>query len=629
MPKISTSFLNSFNKAILKRPIFSIQSKLISTSPVPTHQQIAHLILEQKTATLALQTFRWASKVPSFTHTQATYRALIHKLCTFRRFDIVQELLDEMSSSIGSPPDEDVFITIVRGLGRARMIKQVIKVLDMVSKLEKKPSLKLYNSILDVLVKEDIDIAREFYRKKMMASGVQGDDYTFGILMKGLCLTNRIGDGFKLLQVLKTRGVTPNAVVYNTLLHALCKNGKVGRARSLMSDMTDPNDVTFNTMISAYCKEENIVQALVMLEKSLSCGFVPDVVSVTKIVEALCNGGRAFEAVEILERVEERGGTLDVVAYNTLVKGFCKSGKVKVSRRVMKEMELKGFLPNADTYNALMSGLCDSGMLDSALETFNEMKSAGIIWNFTTYDTLIRGLCSAGRTNDGFKILELMEDSKLGSGGQVNPYNSIIHGLYKENRTDEALEFLEKMEKLFPRAVGRSFEILNLCDECSIEQAKQVYAKMMEENSVPSALVYAKMIQVFCQQELLKEAFEVLNEMIVRGYSPSVSTVNALMSELCRQGKIGNALKLMEDMTAKGCSPNSDSYSPMIVTLCSNGNFQTALILLLQMVEKGIVPNYAIWNAIVVCLYQETGSSSVGNKITSPLNKQLDCLIRT
>ncbi|KAM1659607.1 hypothetical protein TB1_002700 [Malus domestica] len=135
------------------------------------------------------------------------------------------------------PRDEDIFVTIIRGLGRAHMVKQVINVLDLVYKYDQKPSLKVFNTILDVIVKEDIDIAREFYRMKMMESGIEGDGYTFGILMKGLCLTNRIGDGFKLLQAMKTRGITPNTVVYNTLLHALCKNKKVGRARSLMNEM--------------------------------------------------------------------------------------------------------------------------------------------------------------------------------------------------------------------------------------------------------------------------------------------------------------------------------------------------------------------------------------------------------
>ncbi|CDP01779.1 unnamed protein product [Coffea canephora] len=618
--------LNSFNRAIYKRVFFYIQSKPISTTPVPTHQQIAHLILEQKSANEAIKTFRWASKVPKFTHSQSTYRALIHKLCIFRRFDTVKQLLDEMPGSIGSPPDEDIFITVVRGLGRARMIRDVIRVLELVSKFEKTPSLKLYNSILDVLVKEDIDIARQFYRKKMMGSGVQGDDYTYGILMKGLCLTNRIVDGFKLLQVMKTRGIRPNVVVYNTLIHALCKNGKVGRARSLMSDMEMPNDVTFNTLISAYCREENLVQALVVLEKSFSSGFVPDVVTVTKVVETLCNAGRAFDAVEILERVEGMGGTLDIVAYNTLIKGFCRLGKVKVGRHLMKEMEMKGFLPNADTYNALISGLCDSGMLDSGLDMFDEMKRVGIDWNFVTFDTLIHGLCSGEKMEDGFKVLELMEDSKWGSGGQISPYNSIIYGLCKENRFDEALEFLMKMEKLFPRAVSRSSKILRLCENGSTDEAKKIYDQMTEEGGAPSALVYAKMIQVFCQLERIKEALELLADMVGRGYSPIVSTVNALISGLCRQGKVGYAVKLMEDMIARGCLPDAGSYNLMVNTCCSKEDFQTALVLFLQMLEKGIIPDYDSWNALVLCLCHKTVWSEGRNMFN--VKNQLDCIMK-
>ncbi|KAL3525163.1 hypothetical protein ACH5RR_013535 [Cinchona calisaya] len=622
---LSTSFNN---KAINKRLFFCIlQSKPISTTHFPTNQQIAHLILEQKTANEAIKTFRWASKVANFTHTQSTYRALIHKLCVFRHFNTVHQLLDEMPTSIGSPPDEDIFVTIVRGLGRARMIRDVIRVLELVSKFEKTPSLKLYNSILDVLVKEDIDIAREFYRKKMMGSGVEGDDYTYGILMKGLCLTNRIGDGFKLLQVMKTRGVWPNAVVYNTLIHALCKNGKVGRARSLMSEMEMPNDVTFNTLISAYCREENLVQALVILEKSFSSGFVPDVVTVTKVVETLTNAGRAFEAVEVLERVEGMGGTLDIVAYNTLIKGFCRLGKVKVGCRVMKEMEAKGFLPNADTYNTLISGLCDSRLLDSAVDMFDEMRRVGINWNFVTYDTIIRGLCSVERTEDGFKVLEMMEESKWGSHGHISPYNSIIYGLCKENRFDEALEFLKKMEKLFPRAVDRSFKILEHCEHCRIDEAKRFYDQMTKEVGFPSALVYEKMIQVFCRQEFLREGFELLNEMVGQGYSPTVTTVNALISGLCRQGKLEKALKLMENMIATGCSQDSGSYNTMVVKYCSGGDFQSALMLFLQMVEKGIFPDHDSWNALVVCLCQETVRSESRNMFH--VNNQLESIINT
>ncbi|OIT35768.1 PREDICTED: pentatricopeptide repeat-containing protein At2g17525, mitochondrial [Nicotiana attenuata] len=621
--KLSVCFSSRIHLTFL-----TTQSEPVLSSPVPTQENITRLILEQKSATEALQTFRWASELRNFTHNQSTYRALIHKLCNFRRFDTAQEMLDEMPSSIGSTPDEDIFITIIRGLGRARMIKQVIKVPELVFKFEKKPTLKLYNSILDVLVKEDIDIAREFYRMKMMGSGIQGDDYTYGILMKGLCLTNRIGDGFKLLQVMKTRGITPNTVIYNTLIHALCKNGKVGRARSLMRELVEPSDVTFNILISAYCGERNLVQALVMLEKSFSKGYIPDVIMVTKVVELLCNNGRASEAVEVLQRVEERGGIVDVVAYNTLINGFCRLGNVKVGCRLLKEMELKGCLPNADTYSGLISGLCDSKMLNLALDMFNEMKRVGINWNFVTYDTLIHGLCSSGRVEDGLKILELMEDDKGASAFHISPYNGIMYGLYKENRLEEALAFLRKMENSYPRAVDRSMRILGFCENGSIDEARRVYDQMVGEGVMPSALIYANLISGFCSKGCVREALELMNEMIGHGYLPVASTFNALINLLCRQGRLGKASKLMEDIIGRGCLLDYGSYSPFIDVFCSNGDFHKAFMFFLQMVEKGIVPDYHSWNKLLLCLCQQKSWLEGNNKICR-LSSQLQVIIQT
>ncbi|XP_061996009.1 pentatricopeptide repeat-containing protein At2g17525, mitochondrial [Rosa rugosa] len=611
-----------------KLPPFSSLSHLLrtlSSIAVPSHNHISHLLLEQKSATQVLDTFQWASKLPSFTHSPSTYRALIHKLCTFRRFDIAHQLLDEMPHSIGLPPDDHIFVTLIHGLGRAHLVKQVIKVLDLVRKYNQRPSLKIFNSILDVLVKEDIDIAREFYRKKMVASGVKGDDYTFGILMKGLCLTNRIGDGFKLLQAIKSRGVAPNTVVYNTLLHALCRNGKVGRARSLMNEMEHPNDVTFNILISGYCGEENLVQALVMLEKCFGLGYVPDVVTTTKVLEILCNDGRVTEAVRVIERVESNGGLVDVVAYNTLIKGYCRLGKAKLGLRILKEIERKGCLPNVDTYNVLISGFCESGMLDKALDLFNDMKTDGINWNFATYDTLIRGLCSGGRTEDGLKILDLMNESKDGCRGRIGPFNSVLYGMYKEKRLDEALEFLANMGKLFPRAVDRSFRILGFCEEGATENAKKVYDQMTVERAVPCVLIYDYLIHRFCQQGCVRQAFELMNEMITHCYFPVSSTFNVLINGFCEQGKVGSALKLLNEMIGRGCLPDIESYSHLVGALCQKGDFQKALKLVLQMVGKGITPDYFTWNSLLLCSSRET--VWLNSKSMFYVNNQLRCII--
>ncbi|EPS63569.1 hypothetical protein M569_11215, partial [Genlisea aurea] len=520
---------------------------------VPTCEQISHLILEQKTANQALQTFEWASKIPGFIHTRSTYRALIHKLCTFRQFEVVDQLLDEMPKAIGSVPGDDIFITLVRGFGRAGMIREIIRMLETRFR-ESAPTLRLLNSILDVLVKVDIDIAREFYRKKMMGNGMKGDDYTYGILMKGFCQTNRIGDGFKLLQVMRSHGIKVSVVVYNTLIYALCKNGKVGRARSLMSKMEEFSGVTFDIFISAYCNDKKLVQALVMLEKCLSCGFFPNVVSVTKLVEILCNEGRVSEAVELLERLESGGGTVDVVLYNTLFRGFVKAREVRAGRGFLKQMEMKGCLPNTDTYNILIGGFCESNMLDSAMDMFQEMKQVGVGWNHVTFETLIYGLCSRGRTDDGIKILEIMlESNGMRCCYRIGSYNSILYGLYRENRLDQALEFLNHLRNFFPRATDRSFKILRTCQEGAIEEANQILDRMKQEGDFPSALIYSSLIVGLSKKGFLREAMEVMNEMIRLGYFPVSSTCNALIIGFCQQGEVEAAMRLMRDLKMRGC----------------------------------------------------------------------------
>ncbi|KAL5984289.1 hypothetical protein ACLOJK_018393 [Asimina triloba] len=608
-------FANPFTPDFL---FFSFFSSSTGPTSTPTPEDISHLIHTTQSPSQALHTFQWATQLPNFHHTQSTYKALVQKLCAFRRFHTLQTILKQMPASIGSPPDEDIFLALIRGLGRARMTRQAMHIPDlMASQFGKNPSSKIFNSVLDVLVSEDIDLGREFFRKRMMGCGIEGDEYTFGILMKGLCSTNRIDEGFKLLKLMKSRGITPNPVIYNTLIHALCRNGKVGRGRSLINEMSSTNAVTFNILISAYCKEGNAVRALVMLEACFGRGFVPDVVTITKLVEVLCNaGGRVMEAVEVLERVEKKGGVIDTVAYNALIQGFCQLGKVKAGMRVLKEMEGKGCLPNVSTYNILIAGFCEQGKLDEAIDLFREMAMAGISSDFVTHNTLIKGLCSVGMVADAVCLLGMMEEKGEKMAGKIGPYNSIIYGLYRENRLEEAHSFLIKMGRFFPQAVGRSSKILGFCKDGRLEEAMKVYNQMVSEGGIPSALVYTCLIYGLCEEHDVCGAFELMNVMVANASFPSVVTFNALISGFCKEGNIGSAVKLLEEIVGRGCLPDVASYRPLIDALCKKGYLQRAAGLVSQMAEKGVVPDKFIWNSLLLSISQD-GTKEIINVLVN------------
>lgn len=498
-----------------------------------------------------------------------------------------------------------------------------------------KPSLRILNSILDVLVEDNIDLARLFYRRKLASRGISGDAHTFGILMKGLCRANRIDEAFRLLKLAKWKGLGSNSVIYNTLIHALCKNGKVGRARSLLETMDNPSLVTFNIMISAYSAVPDLVKALVMVEKCFHFGYVPDIVTMTKVVDLMCYQGRVVEGVELLRRVcRKKDGNLiiDVVCYNTLIAGFCKIGKMKVGRRIMKEMELNGrVLPNSQTYHILITASCDLSDVDSAMDLFREMEMMGITPDFDTFDVLIREFCVCGRLEDGLRLLQAMnEQTACGSvsGGRnperIEPYNSIIYGLFKSGRLNEAYGYLGRMKILFPRAVVRSFKVLGFCNKGRVLDAKIVYDEMLTQGDIPSILVYDCLVSSMCREDsfgyngsnLIREAFDMMNAMISRGYQPVVSMFDALIDGICRDGDVRSGYELLVEMSDRGCLPNSNIYGSVIAGFLRKGEEEgdgslilKACILLADMVStNSLIPCSSTWEAFVLslCSIQKT-----------------------
>ncbi|KAG9442564.1 hypothetical protein H6P81_018418 [Aristolochia fimbriata] len=602
-------------------------------SAVPTHGDITHLILQQKSAAEVLKTFRWASGIRNFRHNKSTYKAVIQTLCAFRQFQTVDNLLEEMPSTVGALPDEAIFLTIVKGYARAGMVKKAIAVLDSVSQFGKKPTLKLFNSVLDVLVSEDIDLAKDFYKEKMICAGFEGDDYTFGILMKGLCSTNRVGDAFKLLSLMKSRGLKPNTVIYNTLLHALCRLSKVGRARSLMREMVEPNDVTFNIMISAYCKEGNLVLALVMLEKCFKLGLVPDIITVTKVLDALCHEGRVMEAVELMETVEKKKGSVaDVVAYNSLVKGFCLLGKAKAGVRLLKEMERKGCLPNLSTYNLLISAFCELGDLDSALDLFREMGTVGIGHDFITYDTLIKGLCSGGRIAHGFKLLSMMEENaevftghitticryflfrglqtvafssahrthclgiKTGALVDISTANKLLTAYGKLNAVKDACQLFDEMP--LRDTVSWNSMITAYVNSGDCQKSLELLKSMKRSGILCDEYTFGSILKGVACSNWSKIGRQLHSIIVKMGLDSNVFPSSALVDMYAKCGRIGDAGKVFECMVER----NVVTWNAMVGGHAQAGDRVAAFWFLERMEKEQVGVNEATFASLLTLL---------------------------
>ncbi|ONK62991.1 uncharacterized protein A4U43_C07F10260 [Asparagus officinalis] len=73
--------------------------------------------------------------------------------------------------------------------------------------------------------------------ERMLASGVEPNVYTYGVLIKGLARDGRVGEARKFLAEMTGKGMRPNAGVCVEVFEACVREEKVGEGRAILEEM--------------------------------------------------------------------------------------------------------------------------------------------------------------------------------------------------------------------------------------------------------------------------------------------------------------------------------------------------------------------------------------------------------
>nr|KJB09391.1 hypothetical protein B456_001G138600 [Gossypium raimondii] len=83
-----------------------------------------------------------------------------------------------------------------------------------------------------------LEDARELF-DKMPEKGCLSNEFSFGILVRGYCRFGLANKGLELLGEMRSSGIFPNKVVYNTLISSFYKEGKTGDVEKLVERMRE------------------------------------------------------------------------------------------------------------------------------------------------------------------------------------------------------------------------------------------------------------------------------------------------------------------------------------------------------------------------------------------------------
>jgi len=104
------------------------------------------------------------------------------------------------------------------------------------------------------------------------------------------------------------KGLAPDHITYNTMIHGYCKASNVNEAFELLDEMMRnglmPNIVTYNTLIAGYCGLGSMDKAdTEMIQKQL----IPNVVTFFALINGLRKNGKMLEAKDLFQKMLEKG----------------------------------------------------------------------------------------------------------------------------------------------------------------------------------------------------------------------------------------------------------------------------------------------------------------------------------
>jgi pentatricopeptide repeat protein len=107
--------------------------------------------------------------------------------------------------------------------------------------------------------------------------------------------------------------------------------------------------VIYNILIDAMCKSGKLEDARELFLKLHVKGLLPDVRSWTSIISGLCREGLLDEAYKAFRQMERDGCPPDCCSYNVIVRGFLQSNSASRAEQLFQEMFDRGFSADALT----------------------------------------------------------------------------------------------------------------------------------------------------------------------------------------------------------------------------------------------------------------------------------------
>ncbi|XVE69530.1 hypothetical protein DITRI_Ditri09bG0159400 [Diplodiscus trichospermus] len=355
---------------------------------------------------------------------RATYGVLIEGFVKDGKVGFACDLLKDLIDS-GYRADLGIYNSLIEGLCDVRRVDRAYKLFQVTVQEGLEPEFATVNPILMAFAEMGRmdDFCKLLEQMQKLGFSVIDDLSKFFLFVVGK--EERTVMAVQVFSELKMKGYN-SVPIYNILMEALCKTGKVKQALSLFQEVKDlnfkPDSSTYSIAIICYVEDEDIKEACVCHNKIIEMSCVPSVDAYYSLAKGLCKI-REIDASIMLVRDCLGNVTSGPMTfkYALTILLACKLGAEKVME-VLNEMVQDGLPLDNIICSAIIYGMCKYVTIEEARKVFANLRSRKLLTEANTivYDEILiehMEKKAAGLVLSGLKFFGL--ESKLKAKGST------------------------------------------------------------------------------------------------------------------------------------------------------------------------------------------------------------------
>eukprot|EP00747_Dinoflagellata_sp_TGD_P118012 gnl/TRDRNA2_/TRDRNA2_172723_c1_seq1.p1 gnl/TRDRNA2_/TRDRNA2_172723_c1~~gnl/TRDRNA2_/TRDRNA2_172723_c1_seq1.p1 ORF type:complete len:1016 (+),score=262.65 gnl/TRDRNA2_/TRDRNA2_172723_c1_seq1:94-3141(+) len=358
-------------------------------------------------------------------------------------------LLDRASVNICG--DEVLLNTVLEVCIRHREHRRLDSIISVFEKSSLRPSVPTYGSLIKAagtLQRERV--CWEFWRQMTEQRILEPNEIVLGCMLDALVCCSRTEEAVKLFDQWK-RKVTPNAVMYSTLIKGFANCRRADRAMDLWHDMQEagvqPNIVAFNSLIDSQARVGNMDAVSKLFSSMESHGCCPDVITYSTIIKGYCVNGDLEKAFEVFTSMKENSMVADSIIYNTVLDGCIRHNRMDLADSILEDMERRQVPPSNFTLGIIVKMWGRRRQLEKAMEAVETLpKKHGFVANAQVYTCL---MCTCLNNNAVDRAIQVFRELQVsGQPADAKAYGALISGCVRHGRIEYAVALVEEAQGL-------------------------------------------------------------------------------------------------------------------------------------------------------------------------------------